>query len=65
MSNKYEVSAYVIVEGATESDASQQVHDIIGHAVRNYDGFLGYGVTAVCPFYDDDEQPPFCEECEE
>ena len=32
MSNKYEVNAWVIVEGATESEASQQVHDIIGHA---------------------------------
>ena len=64
MSNKYEVNAWVVVEGVSEAEASQQAHDIIGHAVRNYDGFLTYGVNGVCPFYDEGEAP-FCEDCEE
>jgi hypothetical protein len=63
MSNKYEVSAYVITEGLTEDDAQAEVHTAMEGLLRHHDGILEFGITGVCPFYDEDA--PYCEECEE
>jgi len=64
MKNKYEVSAWAIVEAHNEGEARDTLDNILEQNLRTHDGFLGYGVSAVCPFYDEDEAP-FCEECEE
>ena len=63
MSNKYEVSAWAIIEARSECEARDELDTILQKALQT-NGLLGYEVSGVCPFYDEDEAP-FCEDCEE
>lgn len=64
MSNKYEVNAWIVVEGTSEDEAKDLVYDAISTAFQQRDGFLSWGTTSACPFYDEGEAP-YCEDCEE